>query len=81
MKFGAGIHGPHDFGDPLTFHEARPAGQGFHLSSEVFQHFLTRWIGIQYPPSPSTQAPHDTNAIQNGFQHVNLCLTTKTLII
>lgn len=50
MKFGAGIHGPHDFGDPLTFHEARPAGQGFHLSSEVFQHFLTRWIGIQCPP-------------------------------
>ncbi len=42
MKFCTYIDGsqkmnPADFGDPLTFHLAPPAGQSFHLSNEVFQ--------------------------------------------
>lgn len=32
-------------------------------------------------PSPSTQAPHGANTIQNGFQQVNPCLSRKTVII
>lgn len=44
MKFGTDIPGPQrmyaiDFSDPLTFHSA-PAGQSFHLSSEMPSHLL-----------------------------------------
>ena len=43
LKSGTNIHSdqgmnPEDFGDPLTFHSAAPAGQSFHLCSEIFQH-------------------------------------------
>ncbi len=31
---------PSDFGDPLTFLLAPPAGQCFHVSGEIFPHVL-----------------------------------------
>ncbi len=45
MKFGTDIcvlqrMKPNDFGDPLTFHPVPPAGQAFHLSSEISQNLL-----------------------------------------
>lgn len=49
LKFGADIHGaqrmnPNDSDDPLTLQIAPPAGQTFHLSSEISQK-SNGWIG------------------------------------
>ncbi len=45
MKFSTDVHGPQrmsptDFGDLLTCPLAPPAGQSFHLSSEISPHLL-----------------------------------------
>ncbi len=53
MKFGTDGHGTqrmnlNDFGVPLTFHLAPPAGQRFHLSSEISQHLQIDWHKIWY---------------------------------
>ncbi len=45
IKFCTDVHGsqrmnPTDFGDPLTFSLAPPAGQSFHLSCEISQYLL-----------------------------------------
>ncbi len=62
MKFGTDTHGGervkiNDFGNPLTFHLAPPAGKCSHSSSEISQYpldglaqnFVQTFLKVMYP--------------------------------